>query len=103
MIILNLKNRIMSRIYLVYCLRQLKNPLLTNILVLMALTAVLFVFVSVPSVLSNMLNSGSFYNYFITAFFNTNLAIQTMLILVGLSAILLVKNITLETFRHRLA
>src|SRR3990167_2929246 len=67
-----LKNKILFGIYVIYCLRRLKNPLVAESLMFIMLAAVLSYLVSIPSVFSNMSASSSFYHYFIMAFSNTD-------------------------------
>jgi len=92
-----MKNKIMFRVYIVYLLHQLRNPVFSNSIVLLALALTLPIFVSVPSVFSNMLNSGNLYNYFLMAFSKTDLAVQTIIILTLCSAVFLAKHITFQT------
>ena len=96
MTILNMKKRIMIGVYLMYSLRKLKNPLVAESFAFAVLALILSVFVSVPSVLSNMLESGSFYRYFLMAFSHTSSIVQMTLILGGLTAIFFVRNITFQ-------
>lgn len=86
----------MFGVYLLYSMRKLKNPFIAESFVFVVLAIILSIFVSVPSVLSNMLDSGSFYHYFIMAFSNTELLIQTILVLSGLTILFFMKNIPLR-------
>ena len=104
MTILTMKNRIMLGVYLIYAVRKLKSPLVAESVTFAILATILSVFVSVPNVLSNMLDSGNFYRYFITAFSNTNLLVQSVLILVVATLIFFVRNITVHAIlKTRLA
>src|SRR3989344_711138 len=100
MTILNMKKRIMIGVYLMYSLRKLsaswRKPFIAESSFFIILAIILSVFVSVPSVLSNMLESGSFYRYFLMAFSHTSSIVQMTLILSGLTAIFFVRNITFQ-------
>ena len=79
--ILNMKNRIMFGVYLLYFVRKLKKPFVLESSAFIVLALVLFSFVSVPHVLSNMFQSGDLSRYFISAFSNTTLMVQMILVL----------------------
>jgi len=86
----------MFGVYLLYCVRKLKSPLITECFIFALLATVLVYFVSVPSFISNMLDSGNFYNYLIMAFSNTNFLVQSILILTAVTVFLFVRNITVH-------
>lgn len=87
----------MFGVYLLYSLRKLRNPFVAELFVFAMISLALSSLVSIPSVLSNMLESGNFYRYFMTAFSGTDLLVQMALVLVGLTALFLLKNITFHT------
>lgn len=104
MINLTMRNKILFGVYVMYCMRKLKSPFFAESFVLAILGAILFYFVSVPSVLANMSASESFYSYFMNAFFGTNFLIQSILILAVATILFFVRNITVHTiFKTRLA
>lgn len=101
---LSLKNKILFGIYLLYCIKKLKSPLVTQALTLLVLGGILSYFVSVPSVVANMLDSQSFYRYFIISLSNTEILVQAILALVGITSIVFLRNITIHTiFKPRFA
>ena len=78
--ILTMKNKIMFGVYLMYAMRKLKGPFVAETFTFAILAIILSVFVSVPSILSNMLSSPNFYRYFLIAFSNTTLMVQLILV-----------------------
>lgn len=86
----------MFGVYLMYFVRKLKNPFIAETFVFVILAIILFTFISVPSILSNMLDSGNFYRYFVMAFSNTEIFVQLTLILTGIATLLFVRNITVH-------
>ena len=82
----------MFGVYLMYCTRKLKSPFVGESFALVLLIGSLFIFVSVPSVLSNMFSAGNLYNYFIVAFSNTDFLVQSIIILAGAIAIFSLRN-----------
>ena len=104
MIIFTMKNRIMFGTYLIYSMRKLKSPFIAESFIFVILAIILSIFVSVPSVLSNTLHSGNFYHYFVIAFSNTELLVQAILVLTGLTVLFFIGNIPLRAiFKTRLA
>lgn len=104
--ILNMKTRIMFSVYLAYLTRKFKSPIIAEVVLFLIFVGLLLLFVSVPSVVSNMIASGNFYEYFLMAFSQTDILVKATLILASLTAVLFVKNITLQTvsfFKERLA
>ena len=98
-----MKKIIMFHVYIIYLLRKLQAPFITESIVLAVLATILFFFVSVPSVVANMFGSGDFYHYFIMAFSSTDFLVQTVLILTGITTLLFMKNIAVHTMlRERL-
>ncbi len=91
--ILNLKNRIMLRVYAIYCARKAASPFVGESLAFAILAALLSIFVSIPNVLANLFNAGDFYNFFIAAFARTDLIVQMILVLVLIPVIFFIKDI----------
>lgn len=101
---LNFRNRILLGVYIIYFARKLKDPFVTESFIFAVLALVLIYTVSIPSVLSNMMGSKDFYHYFITAFSNADIAVQSALVLAGITAILFVRNFTVHAIlKTRLA
>ena len=88
-----MKKTIMFHIYAIYLLRKLRAPFISESVMFAILTATLFLFVSVPSVLANMFKSGDLYHYFLTAFSATGFLVQAILVLTGITLLLFMKNI----------
>src|SRR3989344_1644434 len=102
MTIFTIKNRIMFGVYFMYSMRKLQSPFVAESFVFAILAMILSIFISVPSVLSNMLDSGNFYRYFVMAFSNTELLVQTILILTVFIVLLFVRNFPLRAvFKQR--
>ena len=94
MTLMNMKNRIMLSVYLEFFMRKLNNPFISESLIFITLAVILSIFVSVPSVISNMFISENYYQYFIMAFSGTDLLVQMILVLTGLMILFFIKNIT---------
>lgn len=94
MINLTMRNKILFGVYVIYCIRKLRSPFFAEFFAFIILAIVLTYFVSVPSVLTNMSNSGNFYQYFVIAFSNANFLIQSVLVLVGVTTLFFVRNLT---------
>ncbi|OHB17322.1 MAG: hypothetical protein A2544_01550 [Candidatus Zambryskibacteria bacterium RIFOXYD2_FULL_43_10] len=94
MTLMNMKNRIMLSVYLEFFMRKLNNPFISESLIFITLAVILSIFVSVPSVISNMFISGNYYRYFIMAFSGTDLLVQMILVLTGFMILFFIKNIT---------
>lgn len=105
MIFINMKNRILFGVYIIYCMRKLRHPLVAESLILTILAAVLSYFVSISSVLENMLASENSYAYFVNAFSEAELFIQFVFLSVGIISIFFVRNIVFYSsgFRRRLS
>lgn len=81
--ILSMKNRIMLRVFALYTIRRFKVPFVAELSVFTIALILLFGLVSVPSIISNMSESGSFYRYLLAAFSNTTLMVQGLVLVVG--------------------
>ncbi len=79
---LTVKKRIMFGVFVLYFVRKLKEPFVSEPLIFLTLTALLSYFVSIPNILTNMRADGNFLRYFIMAFLNTNFVVQAILIAV---------------------
>lgn len=101
--ILNMKTRIMLGIYFIYISRKLKSPVASESLLLVCLAAILSLFVSIPSFLSNISNAGSGYHYFLMAFSNTTLMVQMILIAGAVVGIKTAITLTSHLSHRRLA
>lgn len=98
MIAINMKNRIMFGVCLMCLTRKIKKPYVAESSVFVILAVILSILVSVPSVLSNMIGSGNLAHYFVIAFSSTELMVQTIIALAGLTMLFLLRNITIHTF-----
>ncbi len=85
--IITLKNKVMFGIYTMFVLNKLKSPLVGETSTALLMVALLSLFVSVPSVFSNMFSSPSISRYFMIAFSNTTLVVQLMVIMSVLVAV----------------
>ena len=92
MILLNMRSRILLSVYALYCLRKLKSPFIAESLALSVLVSSLFYFVSVFSILENMLVSESYYQYFLNAFSEADLLVQMVLVSIGVVGLFLARN-----------
>ena len=98
---ITMKNRILLGVYAIYCARKLKSSFVPESLLFVMLGVTLFYFVSVPSVLTNMSNSESSYRYFVMAFSHTGLLVQSILVLVAITALFFLRNIPVYTILKR--
>jgi hypothetical protein len=90
--ILTMKKRIMFGVHVIYLMRKLKSPFVMESLILSILAMVIFYFVSIQSVLENMLASGNLRQYFVTAFFNTDLFIQGAIVSAVIITLFFMRN-----------
>lgn len=101
-----MKNRIMFSVYLAYLTRKFRSPFIAEVALFLIFTTALIFFISIPSVVANMLASGNLYGYLVMAFSQTDVLVKTILILSLITALLFVKNVTVFTvsfFRQRFA
>ena len=94
---MNMKSRILVGVYAIYCMRKLRSPFIAESFVFVLLAIFLSSVVSMPSVLANMSTSGNFYRYFVVAFSNTDFLVQSVLVLVVITVLLFIRNITIHT------
>lgn len=97
MILINMKNKILLSVYAIYCVRKLKNPFIAEFFVLLISATILLYFVSVPSVVTNMQASENSYRYFLTAFSSADLLVKSVFVLLGITGLFFVRNITIYT------
>ena len=90
---MSIKNRIMFGVYIIYFFRKIRSPLVVEIAPLFLGAVLLFVFVSIPSVISNMYDSGQFGSYLLMAFSHTEHIGQAMLVLVGVAGLVLLRRV----------
>jgi formate/nitrite transporter FocA (FNT family) len=91
-----LKHRIMFRVYCVYAWRKLRSPFVAESLAMGTLAFVLFVVVSVPHVVSNMLASPDAYRYFMFAFSSADHLVQALLVLTGCTTLYFAKTLVFQ-------
>jgi len=78
-----LTKQIMRRVYFVYFLRKLFSPTAMKLVMLFAVLRESFSVVSVPNVLANspsILNPLASYQFFTTAFWNTEITVRLLLV-----------------------
>ena len=101
MTIFTMKNRIMLGVYLMYCMRKLKSPFATEIFTLAILGIALSLFVSIPSVLSNVAESSNSARYFAIAFSHTETLVQSLIILAFATMVFSLRNFgSIVALRH---
>lgn len=82
----------MFGVYLMCCTRKFKSPFVMESLVLAILALTLSIFVSIPSVVSNMISAGNFYQFLVSAFSNTEFLIRAIILAVGAVAVFSLRN-----------
>jgi len=84
---IKLKTAVMQRVYVIYWIRQLLSAAALRLYALIALSAALYVTVSVREVIANMPGQGivALYNFFLYAVVHTEMLVQ--LILLGIIAV----------------
>jgi len=93
---IELKNKIMRRVRRVYYLQQILSPLLLKVygLVIMFIGAVSLVSLkNVVVNLSNVETFGQFYSFMSAAFFNTELVVQALVLIILLLVALMIRDI----------
>ena len=88
----------MFGVYIIYLGRKLRSPLIVETATLLLGAILLCAFVSVPSVISNMYNSGQFGSYLLMAFSHTEHIVQAMLVLVGVTGIIFLRRLIARSF-----
>ena len=94
-----MKKRILFGVYVIYIVRKVKTPFIAESFAFAALIAILFSVVSVPNVWTNMSASGSFYRYFMMAFFNTKFLVQFVVVSAAVTALFIARNFTVNIVR----
>jgi len=89
-----LKRNIMARIYLIFAIRKLKNPLFLKLAGLTLLLTITSFLVSLGNVIANMPSDPiGLYNFGTTAFWNTGISVKAMILLSTVVVALLVKDV----------
>jgi hypothetical protein len=90
---LQLKNKIMRRVYFLHTIRKVKGPIMSKLVLFAVFLLALSSLVSVPSIIANMPHSfGSLYSFIVAAFLNTQFAVQAILLLACVVGLLLIKD-----------
>ena len=88
-----LKKSIMTRIYILFAIEKLKNPLALEIFVLGLSLLILGFLVSLQNVFINASNNlDNFYHFWTSAFLGTKLSVKTLVLVAVLIMGLFVKN-----------
>ena len=90
--ILSVKNRIMLGVYFMFLLYRLRSPFMVEIFALAVLGGALSLFVSIPSVLSNMAESPNVGSYLVTAFSNAEALVQSLIVLAFATVVFSLRN-----------
>ena len=88
-------NRVMRRVYTMYLLKRIINPVAMRMYVLAAGLGLAASFIHVSSVMNNLTsitNASSLWTFSSTAFMHTELTTQLVLLVVALAATLLVRD-----------
>lgn len=101
----SMKKQIMFGVYVLYAVRKLsaswRKPFMAEVAIFLIIAATMSIFVSVPSVLANMSNSGNFYRYLMIAFSNTTFLVQLLFLLAISTMILSLRNFgNIVAIRH---
>ena len=92
--LLNLKSRIMSRVYVYYALRKLCHPLALEVAFFCASVAMIPLFVSIPHVLANTPRTfEGFFNFGLVAFRNTQFVVQAIVVFMFIAGGLMAVNL----------
>ena len=92
MINISVKNKVMLNVYAIYCMRKLKSPFIIESFAMTCVAILLFYFVSIPSIVSNMIHSGNLYYYFVMAFSQTDILVQSTLVFAGAIMVFSLRN-----------
>ena len=87
----------MLGVYSLYLIQKFRSPFVAESFILLMLGGFLSLSISIPSVLSNMEESGNFYGYFMMAFSHTEFLVQTTLILGLVALIFFLRNFKIHT------
>lgn len=84
----------MLRVYALFVIRKLKNPLVFESVLLVTSFIVITLRVSIRHVIGNTPHDtlASFYHFWVTAFLNTQFIVQLTTLVIGVMAILLIKD-----------
>ncbi len=88
-----LKHRIMFLVYAFWAWRFLKRPLTVELGALALLFATLAFSISIPSIISNTLDSQSAYRYLFIAFSHTDHLAKLLLLVTGLTMLYVARNL----------
>lgn len=95
MIAVNMKNRIMIGVYIIFIIRKLKNPLFLKLSFLLISALSILSIVSIQHIINNTPHDVvSIYHFFLTAFMNTKITVQAMTLLLTTVGMFLLKDLT---------
>lgn len=101
---LTLKHRVMFRVYFSWASSLIRRPLTIELGILAFLFVTLTLTLSIPSIISNMLDAESAYRYLIVAFSHTEHLAQFLLLLTGLTLLYVARNLAPQkVFKFRFA
>ncbi len=93
---IELKKKIMMRVYMLYAFRRLQEPFAAEILLLIVSMTFLFFFVSVSHVIANFAilphNFSAFSHFTFVAILNTRLIVQVILFSLAVAGTILIRN-----------
>ena len=90
-----LKRKIMIRVYMLFIIRKLKNPVAFEISIFAIAFLLISYMVSIQSVIANTpRDMGGFYHFWINAFFGTKLLVKTAVLAMIVVAGIFIKNAT---------
>ena len=90
-----LKKQIMRRIYLIWCVRQIFTPITLKLFILLGLSFQVGRYISLENIFVNMqsYSISGLYQFFASAFLNTELTVQATIFVGGILAIFLARDI----------
>lgn len=90
---IELKKRIMMKVYMIYTIKRLREPFAAELLLLVVSLSLLFFFVSVPHVIANTpLSFYGFSHFVFIAIRNTEFIVQAILLALAVAGAILIRN-----------
>ena len=95
----NLKRKIMLRVYLIFVIRKLKNPIVFEVSIFALLFLTLAYMVSIERIIASTPHDISgFYHFWLSAFLGTKLLVKAITLLAILIMGILLKNMAKYTY-----
>ena len=91
------RQRIMMGVYMIYLIRKLKNPFVSELFIISIFFTMLSFFVSLPHIFSNILLTKGSYNFLVDAFLKTDTTVKLILLSTVIAGLFFIKNISLYT------